>query len=259
MHQPFAATLKHWRQRRRMSQLDLACVADVSARHIAFLETGRSKPSRTMVVQLSEALDIPRAARNELLTAAGFAPLYRRRNIADADMLHVRAALDWMLERHAPYPAFAIDRHWNLMALNEPARMLFKPFGFGAADSLIDALTGNMAFRNALENWPTVAHYMIKRLRTESVYLGGDEILDRGVRSLSAGLAHATELDDEQLLPAVVPARFRLGGGLLSFFSTITQFGTAEDMALTDLRIEFFFPTDAETKAALTSAFAPKQ
>ena len=129
MPQSFALGLKDWRRRRGLSQMSLGLAADVSARHIAFLETGRANPTRSMVIRLAEALEVPRAERNALLEAAGFAAAYAGREISSADMENVRAALSWMLERHEPYPAFAIDRHWIVRMTNRPAGVLLSGVG----------------------------------------------------------------------------------------------------------------------------------
>jgi len=250
MEAPFGDMLRDWRRRRRMSQLELGLVAEVSARHIAFLETGRSRPSRAMVLRLSEALDVPRAARNPLLTAAGFATAYRKREPSDDEMAPVRMAIRWMLERHAPYPAIAIDRHWHLADINAPARLLLGAVGLGAGDSLLDALTLGSPLAQAIESWPDLARHMLARLRTESAYLGGDEVLDRAAARLAeqgAGMGS----EPTGALPAVVATRYRIAGVTLSLMSTIAQFGSAEDIALADLRIELMFPADEATRLAL--------
>lgn len=141
MDQVFGTLLKDWRILRRMSQLDLGLAANVSARHISFLETGRARPSRPMVVQLSDTLEVPRSARNTLLNAAGFSPAYQARDLTADDMAHVRAAIGWMLERHDPFPAFALDRHWLLLQANNSASMMFKNLGLETGDSLLSSLT----------------------------------------------------------------------------------------------------------------------
>jgi transcriptional regulator with XRE-family HTH domain len=248
----FGLVLKEWRGRRRMSQLDLGHTAKVSPRHIAFLETGRARPSRTMVLQLSEALDMPRAARNILLNAAGFASAYRTRTLADGEMAHVRAAVDWTLARHDPYPAFALDRHWALVAANQMATMLLAAIGIKVGDSLLDAMIGPGPFWSAIENGAEIARYVIARLRLESEHLGGDPVLDTAVENLLAKFPPKPS-DTAEAVPPVVSTRLRAGETTLSFFSTIAQFGTAEDMALADLRIELLFPADEATNAALTS------
>lgn len=246
----FGALLKDWRGRRRISQLDLSLSADVSSRHIAFLETGRSKPSRDMVVQLSEALMVPRADRNALLNAAGFAALYRRRDLTDAEMAHVHDAVSWTLERHDPYPALAVDRHWSIVMANRCGASLLGGVGLDVGDSLLDAITDSPALRDAVENWSDLVRHMSVRLRTESAHLGGDAVLDAAADKLAAEAGTKPEAPDSAL-EAVVPTRYRVGNMVLSFFSTIAQFGSAEDIALADLKIELMFPADEVTKQVL--------
>lgn len=251
---PFADHLRGWRRRRGLSQLSLGLTADVSARHIAFLETGRSHPTRAMVLRLSEALAVPRADRNAWLEAAGFAAAYRRRDLRTAEMATIRSAVDWMLERHAPYPAFAYDRHWSLAALNPPAAALLGAVGLGAGDNMLQALLKPGPLRQAIDNWPEVALHVGARLRTESRHVGGDPVLDEAAAMLAA------ERDEPGVGPGVLPAvtttRYRLGDVLLTMFSTIAQFGSAEDIALAELKLELLFPADEATRQALLAAAA---
>jgi transcriptional regulator with XRE-family HTH domain len=251
MQHSFGMALKDWRGRRRMSQLDLSGLANVSARHIAFLETGRARPSRGMVLQLSEALAVPRGERNALLQAAGFAPAYRARTLAGDDMVQVREAVCWMLSRHVPYPALALDRHWHLVLLNDPAKAMVASVGLSCGDSLIDALTGDTPLWQAIGNRVEVAHHLALRMRTESLHLGGDAVLEAAAEKLLARIAGEPATLPVPL-PPVVPLQLKAGEQVLSFFSAIAQFGTAEDIALSDLRIELFFPADAATMASLS-------
>lgn len=244
----FGTALKTWRNQRRMSQLDLGLTADVSSRHISFLETGRARPSREMVLRLCDYLEVPLAARNQLLTAAGLAPAYMNRQMSDADMAQVSQAVDWMLERHAPYPAFALDRHWVIQNLNAPAMMLFQTVGIGVGDSLVKALAGNVTLRAAIENLDEVIAYTVARLRTEIAHLGGDAVLEAAAMLLHAG---ASDLPPVTEFPSVVPTRYRVNDMTLSLFSTMSQFGTAEDIALSELRIELLFPADDLTRQML--------
>ena len=253
MDSNFGALLKDWRGQRRMSQLDLGLSANVSARHISFLETGRARPSRSMVFQLSETLGVPRGARNVLLNAAGFAPAYRSRALDDEDMASVREAVEWTLDRHDPFPAIAVDRHWRIVKANGPSRMLLSGVGLVEGDSLLDAMLNSDVMKSAFANWPEVARHNITRLRTESAHLGGDPILDEAADKLSAEIGDELP-EDAGVLPAVIPARYRAGGMTLSFFSTIAQFGTAEDIALADLKIELLFPADEATRTMLIAA-----
>jgi transcriptional regulator with XRE-family HTH domain len=254
MDNAFGTLLKTWRNRRHMSQLDLGLAANVSARHISFLETGRSNPSRSMVMMLGDVLDAPRASRNALLNAAGFAPAYRRRDWNDGDMTAVREAVDWTLQRHDPYPAFALDRHWVLVKTNRSASAMLEGLNVGQGGSFLDLMTDTDLTRSLFENWHEVTQHMIARLRTESLHLGGDEVLDAAAEKLASALGTQATPPAGQLA-AVIPARYRAGGMTLSLFSTIAQFGTAEDIALADLKIELLFPADQATQQILVAMF----
>ena len=244
--------LKDWRRRRGLSQEGLGFEANVSARHIAFIETGRSRPSREMVVRLSDALDVPRTDRNMLLEAAGFAPLYKARDLAGEEMRIITEGLHFMLARFEPYPAFVIDRHWRLMKLNRVAKLMFEEAGVMEGDSVLEALLKPLGLRQAIINWQETAHYFAQRLRTESRHLGGDEILLKAAEALSN---EAGSLQTTSGFPAVVYTRYRAAGHELSFYSTIAQLGSAEDIALADLRIELLFPGDDATRKLLEEMF----
>lgn len=243
--------LKTWRRRRGMSQLRLALEADVSARHIAFIETGRANPTRNMVLRLSEALTVPRADRNMMLEAAGFSAAYASRRLDADEMAAIRGAVAWTLERHDPYPALALDRHWRLVQVNQGAKQLLAALGLTVGDSLLDAFLAVDGLKRTIENWSEVAQHMVARLRTESRHAGGDAVLDGAADRLAqdAQFPHAPI----GILPAVVTMRLSSPAGMLTFFSIIAQFGTAEDIALADLRIELFFPADEATRQALTA------
>ena len=253
MDRSFGLALKDWRRRRRVSQLALSGEANVSARHIAFLETGRARPSRGMVLQLSEALAIPRAERNALLQAAGFAPAYKARDFADADVAALRQAMDWTLSRHDPYPAMALDRHWKLVALNRAAAGLLAPLGLGEGESLLAAFASAHPLWTVIENASETARHLAARLRVESAHVGGDPVLDAAARAIAARVRDEPP-GTTGYLPAVLPTRLRMGDRVLSFFSTIAQFGSAEDIALSDLRLELLFPADEATRGALVGA-----
>lgn len=243
----FPATLKRWRQIRRLSQMDLAGKAGVSARHISFLETGRAKPSREMIARLSDSLQLPMVAQNQILTHAGFAIQYPSRQWDAPDMAPIRSALSYTLERHNPYPAIALDRLWVIEQMNETAQSLFKPLDLTKGSSLLEwILTDNPS--QFIENWPDVAYHTVQRLRTESSSQGGSPDLDRAADQL-AEVACTRPVT----LAPVVPTQFKYGHLRLSLFSTIAQFGTPEDLVLDDLRIELFFPSDNETQKILNA------
>jgi transcriptional regulator with XRE-family HTH domain len=250
--QSYSTLLKYWRHQRRLSQLDLALAANVSTRHIAFLETGRARPSRQMVLQLSEALQIPRVARNNLLTAAGFAELYRQRTLSDAEMVPIRAAVAWTMSRHDPYPAIAIDRHWVIVSANQSATRLFAAVGLAVHTSLLEALVPPSRLRTAIVNWPEVARHLAARLRMESTVAGGDPVLMAAADGLATDADYVGSGAD--VLSAVLPTRLQLGDTVLSLFSTIALFSTADDIALADLRIELMFPADDATRDFLLGA-----
>lgn len=247
----FAQALKSWRKTRRFSQLALAVEAEVSTRHISFLETGRSSPSPEMILRLGDALQLPLAARNQMLTLAGFATRYPAREWSAEAMAPIRRALEHTLVGHAPYPALAVDRLWSVVRMNEPARALFAPLSVGEGDSLIELMLSEAA-PALIENWPEVAHHAALRLRTESVALGGVAELERAADTL--GRVPGYEPCDAG---PVVPTIFRLGDGRLSLFSTIAQFGTPEDLTLADLRLELYFPSDRATEVALRAMASP--
>ncbi len=246
----FPQALRMWRKTRRFSQLGLAVEASVSARHIAFLETGRARPSPAMVGRLGDALRLPLAARNRLLTLAGFASRYPGRAWDVAEMAPIRAAMHHSLERHAPYPALAVDRLWSVVAMNAPARTMFGTLGIGEGGSLLDLMVSGI-LPPLIENWPAVAHHAAQRLRTESAAQGGVARLDAVADTLAAVPGAG-----QTVLGPVVPTIYRLGAVRLSLFAIIAQFGTPEDMTIDDVKIEFYFPADTATDVALR-AMAP--
>ncbi|MEM7318395.1 MAG: helix-turn-helix transcriptional regulator [Pseudomonadota bacterium] len=246
----FGSALKDWRRQRRQSQLDLALNAGVSARHISFLETGRSRPSRGMVLRLCDELEIPRSVRNHLLTCAGHSPAYESRRMDETEMTPVRLAVEWTLSRHDPYPAFALDRHWSIVNLNHSAAGLFGGLGLGQGDNLLSALSTNKAVQRSIVNLDEVLRHVIARLRTESAHFGGDPVLESAAHDMLMALKSPGDAPTG-LRPAFVPARYRVGDLELSFLTTLSQFGTAEDILLSELRVELMYPADESTRLAL--------
>lgn len=241
----FSRTLQSWRRARRFSQLSLAVEADVSTRHISFLETGRARPSVDMIKRLGDALQLPLAARNQMLTFAGFAIQHQARSWSAEEMAPVRAAVDYTLNQHAPYPALAIDRLWSIVQMNGPAQGLFGPLKLDQGDSLLELMLSDI-LPPLIENWPQVAHHAAQRLRTESTAQGGVALFDKAAEKLAEVPMSAPHSSGP-----VVPTIFRAGSIRLSLFTTIAQFGTPEDLTLDDLKIELYFPADHETEKAL--------
>jgi transcriptional regulator with XRE-family HTH domain len=255
--------LRSWRQRRRLSQLDLSVEAEVSARHLSFVETGRSRPSRELVLHLAEHLDVPLRERNSLLLAAGYAPAYRERSLDEAGMDPVRDALDRILAGHEPYPAVIVDRRWDLVTANGAALRLFTA---DVAPHLLEPPVN--VYRLGLHpdglapkvrNFPEYADHLLVQLQRD-VALSGDPDLAALLEEVRAypGVAEASPVltDPAQLL--FLPMRMDgPGGGELSFFSTLATFGTALDVTLAELSIEAFFPADETTKQALVDLARP--
>ena len=261
--------LREWRQRRRLSQLDLACEADISTRHLSFVETGRALPSRDMVLHLSERLDVPLRERNVLLVAAGYAPVFPERSLDDPALASARRAVDLVLKGHEPFPALAVDRHWTLVAANAAATRLMG----GVAPALLappinvlrlslhaDGLAPRIA---NLAEW---REHLLARLRHQ-IDVTADPILIELFKELRGYPSSNGQAPGNGGLPGAPPARstvddfagvavpFRLvtAAGVLSFFSTTTMFGTPVDITLAELALEAFFPADAATAEAVRS------
>ncbi|MHC2249829.1 helix-turn-helix domain-containing protein [Bradyrhizobium elkanii] len=248
----FAASLRWWRQRKGHSQLELAGRADISQRHLSFLELGRAAPSRDMVIRLAAALDVPLRQQNALLVAAGFAPVWRQTDLAAPELAQIRYALDFILAQQEPFPAVVVDRHWNLLLANSGAGQLVEflvgPLAPGTAVNLADALVAPDVLRPYLTNWTEVAGYFVRSVEADAAADGTTttaELLKRllaydGVEAVLAAPPGPTS-------GPVLPMLFRKGGVSLQLFTTIATLGTPQDVTLQELRIESFFPIDEET------------
>jgi transcriptional regulator with XRE-family HTH domain len=249
------ALLRDWRQRRRISQLELASQAEVSTRHLSFVETGRSRPSREMVLHLCEQLDVPLRERNAMLTAAGYAPVYRQTDLDAPEMASVRRAIEQLLAGHEPYPAVVVDRRWNLVAGNDAISMFLEGVEPGLLETPVNVLrlaVHPRGLQPRVVNFSEYRHHLLTRLRREAV-LTGDEELARLYDELTAYPAPESHLDFDNVPPVVMPLRLRTESGELAFFSTIATFGTAVDITVEELSIEAFFPADEATGDYLRS------
>jgi transcriptional regulator with XRE-family HTH domain len=250
--------LRTWRERRGISQLELAGRADSSSRHISFIETGRSRPSEEMVLRLADRLDVPVRERNALLLAAGYAPVYRERSLEDPSLQAARTAIDLILKGHEPYPALAVDRHWNLLAANGAVAGFL---GLVAEAELLEPPVnvlrlslhpgGLAAFIVNFAEWKG---HLLARLR-QQVRATADTQLGALLTELSAypdPKGSAPPQHDAGTEPAIaVPLKLRLGDATLSLISTTTVFGTPVDVTLSELALETFFPADPATAEAL--------
>jgi transcriptional regulator with XRE-family HTH domain len=245
--------LRDWRQRRRMTQMDLALEADVSARHLSFIETGRSTPSADMVKHLAEQLDVPLRERNELLLAAGYAPAYGQRDIDEPEMGPVREALDRVLKGHEPFPAVVVDRHWGMVAANSAIPLLTD----GVAEHLLAPPVNVLRLTLHPEGMaPRIVNlaewraHLLDRLGRQAVTSGDPALaaLHEELARLPGGDgSHAPDLAAGGI---ATPLRIRSGDAELSFISTYTTFGTAVDVTVSELSIEAFFPADEVTARA---------
>ncbi|MBR0796156.1 helix-turn-helix domain-containing protein [Bradyrhizobium jicamae] len=249
----FAASLRWWRQRKGYSQLELAGRADISQRHLSFLELGRAAPSRDMVIRLAAALDVPLRQQNALLVAAGFAPVWRQTDLAAPELVQIRAALDFMLAQQEPFPAVAVDRHWNLLLANAGAGRLVEflvgPLAPGTPVNLADALVAPDVLRPYLTNWTEVAGYFIRSVEADAAADGSAGTAELLKRLLAYdGVATALAAPPPSSTPGpVLPMLFRKGDVHLQLFTTIATLGIPQDITLQELRIESFFPMDEET------------
>jgi transcriptional regulator with XRE-family HTH domain len=255
---PVGALLRGWRQRRRVSQLVLASEADVSARHLSFVETGRAKPSREFVLHMAEHLDVPLRERNALLLAAGYAPMYQETPLEAEDMAPVREALDKILSGHEPYPALVLNRRFEIVSANRPTMSILAD---GVAPELLEPPAN--AYRASLHpdglaprivNLAEWSAHLIDRVRRAWVATG-DADLESLLEELSGypGVSTDTRLDAPPGERLFDPLVLRADDAELSFFSTLATFGTAVDITIAELAIESFFPADGATSAALQS------
>ena len=254
---PLGDLLRHWRSVRRMSQLDLASEAATTPRYVSFVETGRSVPSREMVVRLAVALGVPLRERNALLVAAGYAPLYRAEPLDAPQMGRVEAAVAVMLEQHDPFPAVVMDRAWNVLRANDGAQLLFgrllAPGPPPDAPNVLRLMVGPGPVRERVENWEQVAPMLLDRARREAV----SGVFDAATAELVAELralpevAAATDRTATRPVPTpVVDVRFRLGDLRIDFFSLVSTVGSPIDVTAQELRVETFFPSDDATAAS---------
>lgn len=257
---PLGQLLQYWRKARNFSQLALAVEANVSSRHVSFVETGRTKPSREMVLHLAETLSVPLRERNALLLAAGFAPVFRESNLDDPQLAAVRKAMEAILRQQEPYPAVAMNRQWDIITSNEAAQQFFaklldgRTFGDpNAKPNVLRLMFHPQGLRPTVINWEDVAQGLLQRLYREAV--GG--VLDEPTRAILNEILEYPDApkswrtpDLNRPLVPVLPVCFKLGTTVFNYFSAVTVLGTPQDVTLQELRIESFFPSDDATAAA---------
>jgi len=260
----FPNLLRDCRRGRRLSQLDLAVEAEVSQRHLSFLESGRAKPSREMVLQLAQALDLPLRERNRLLQAAGYAGVFPQRKLEAADMVPVRQALEQLLKHHEPFPAVVVDRAWNLVMANDSVNRVFGLLG--NLDELYDRVCGS-GRRNVLKlvfhpqglqpfiaNFNEIAPPLLARTAREALEHPEVQTVLEEVLAYP-GIPARWRVQEVHPLPLpVIPTEFRVGPVSVKLFSMLTTFGTPQDITTDELRVESFYPADAASEALLRQA-----
>lgn len=259
MHpQPVGDLLRDWRKRRRMSQLDLASEAEISAKHLSFLETGRARPSRDMLLHLAEQLQVPLRERNIMLVSAGYAPFFPERPLDDPQLSAARRAIDLVLAGHEPHPALAVDRHWTLIAANNALPSLLVGVAPALMQPPVNVLRVSLhpdGLASRIANFGEWRAHLLARLRHQ-VDVTADPVLIALLHELGSyprppGAAPPPSHLDHGASAVAVPFQLRTPNGILSFLSTTTMFGTPVDITLSEVAIESFFPADAATAQAL--------
>jgi transcriptional regulator with XRE-family HTH domain len=258
----FGRLLKEWRGRRGLSQLGLAVAARTTQRHLSFIESGRATPSRDMVLRLGATLSLPLRQQNALLLAAGYAPAWKERDLSTPDLAVVNRALDYMLAQHEPYPAFVIDRCWNLLRANRGALNLTEFLTGPTAPTLPSgpinlavALLAPEGLRPFIVNWPEVALYFIRGVQADAHADGMPETADLLKRLLvlpDVSALSEPAMPEESQSP-LLPIHFRRDATSLRLFTTIATLGTPREVTLEEIRIEFFFPVDEPTAQAFSN------
>ena len=249
---PFGEHLRHWRQHRRLSQQGLALEAEISTRHLSYVETGRAQPSREMVLRLAERLSVPLRERNALLVAAGFAPMYQARPLDHPDLAAARQAVELVLKGHEPSPALAVDRHWNLVAANAVVPLLLDGVAPWLLEPPVNVLRLSLhpeGLGPRLANSAQWRAHLLHRLQQQIAATADSEL--QALHDEIAAYPFAEDKDSPLPSPIAVPFELHTHLGTLSFISTITIFGTPVDVTLQELAVESFFPADAETQRAL--------
>ncbi|WP_354698363.1 transcriptional regulator [Paraconexibacter sp. AEG42_29] len=253
--------LRDWRTRRRLSQMELALEAGVSARHVSFVETGRARPSAEMILHLAEQLDVPLRERNQLLLAGGFAPVYSQRDLDDllGEVSPVKAALDQILTAHEPAPALAVDRHWGMVAANRAVGLLLTGVAPHLLEPPVNVLRLSLhpeGLAPRIVNLDQWRSHVLDRLLRQAAQ-SGDPALHALHAELVALPGGADPYAHEQLADLFVPLRLQGPDGVeLTFLSTVTTFGTATDITLAELAVEAFFPADTVTADVMRAAAA---
>lgn len=237
----FGRQLKQWRRQRGVSQLALAERAQVSQRHISFIETGRSRPGEETVHRIAEALEIPLRERNSMLEAAGLSAMYPEHRMSDSALAPFRHAIARMLETHEPYPAFVINRWWDVVDVNKAASR-FLPLSPGASTNFLEVFFSPGPFRELIVNYPAVAWAALRRVRTEAAHFGSDERLSLLMARAEQSLSDVPDAQDAREGELVVCPHLRWGDRIVKTISIVARFGNTREVTLDELRVELMLP-----------------
>jgi len=256
MSAAFGYLIKHWRGIRRFSQLALSAESGMSSRHISFLETGRSRPSRSSVLTLARVLEMPKPAVNEALLAAGFAPEYKARSMDDVDLAPAMSAIMTILENHAPMPAIIIDSSWDIVGGNVSAQHMMQFLPFEGSSSLIEALLNDDPYNPCFLNWSVIATWSLLRLQNEISQEGPESPLIH----IYHRLANDPRVKESDLASfsdygPVLTLKVRADDHILTLFTMLAEFSTAQDLTLSERKVELFFAADEATKTYFENKF----
>ena len=245
----FGDVIRQWRDIRRFSQLALSAESGISSRHISFLETGRSKPSRGSVMTLARVLEMPKPAVNEALRAAGFAPEYQALPLDDAALAPAMNAIMTILENHTPMPAIVMDAGWNIVGGNAPAQYMMQFLPFHGSLNIVDALLNDDPETPCFPNWTEIATWTWLRLQTEIAREGGDSpLVPLHARLSKDARLQGVDMTSLAELGPVLTTNLRIDGQALSLFTMLAEFSTVQDLNMSERRVELFFAADEATK-----------
>ena len=250
MNITFGSVIRHWRNIRRFSQLALSAESGISSRHISFLETGRSKPSRGSVLTLARVLDMPKPAVNDALLAAGYAPEYPVLDVGDDEIAPLMEAVMTILKNHEPMPSIAVDAGWNIVGGNATAQKMMQHLPFKGSLNIVDAMLNDNPDEPVFINWREIAAWTLTRFQIELARMGGEgPLLDVYKRLANDPRAKGLDAQSFAGRGPILTLNMRIEGHDLSLFTMLADFTTAQDVAMSERRVELFFPADAKTKA----------
>ena len=240
--------LKEWRNQQRYSQLQLAVELGISSKHISFIETGRSIPSKEMILKISTFLIIPKRETNRALYSAGYAPIYFELSASDESLKPIIEAIEKMVQNHMPYPAIVLNQNWDVVMANDSAKELLASLGYSEHTNLIEALIADNPKTSKIINWHEAVSVVLARLKQEITMQGNSQKLQKYEAELSKCLSSCSESLSVETEEVVLSTKIQIKEKVLSFFSVIAQLGTVQDIRLSEYKIELMFPTDDTTK-----------